>query len=172
MYINLSSSLHSSLIQHSSHSPLRTPLRYRHIFIPPPSPALKSTTQLSIFLLSLLGCVAMTSIFQRLTRPFTSSTLRFAPDQAAQMSMPEGSQKATIAAGCFWGIEHLYRRDFEKKGLLDARVGYIGGTTQNPTYREVCGGDTMRMYLPTLCALTEKKDCTNTNITQMPKPAR
>lgn len=90
----------------------------------------------------------MTSIFQRLTRPFTSSTLRFAPESnAGPMNIPEGAQKATLAAGCFWGIEHMYRKDFGKKGLLDARVGYIGGDTQNPTYRGVCSGRTGREYL-------------------------
>ncbi|GKT96967.1 peptide methionine sulfoxide reductase [Colletotrichum tofieldiae] len=65
----------------------------------------------------------------RLARPFTSTTM-------------SGAQKATIAAGCFWGVEHLYRKHFQGKGLIDARVGYIGGDLANPTYRAVCGGDT------------------------------
>ncbi|KAK6430258.1 Peptide methionine sulfoxide reductase [Oleoguttula sp. CCFEE 5521] len=84
----------------------------------------------------------MASIFQRLTRPFTSSTMQFAPGQsaAASMNVPEGAQKCTIAAGCFWGVEHMYRKDFGKKGLLDARVGYIGGDSKNPSYRAVCSG--------------------------------
>lgn len=76
-------------------------------------------------------------------RPFSSSTLHFAPDAPAQaMNLPEGAQKATLAAGCFWGIEHMYRKDFEGKGLIDARVGYIGGNTENPGYRAVCSGST------------------------------
>ena len=64
------------------------------------------------------------------------------------MAIPEGAQKITLAAGCFWGVEHLYRKDFGNKGLLDARVGYIGGDTSNPSYRAVCSGSTGRMYLP------------------------
>ncbi|GAB7359905.1 hypothetical protein MBLNU230_g7432t1 [Neophaeotheca triangularis] len=84
----------------------------------------------------------MASIFQRLTRPFTSSTMRFAPEASGPMSNPEGSQKCTIAAGCFWGVEHRYRKDFQDKGLLDARVGYIGGDTKDPSYRAVCSGRT------------------------------
>jgi peptide-methionine (S)-S-oxide reductase len=60
------------------------------------------------------------------------------------MPIPEGAQKATLAAGCFWGIEHMYRKDFDGKGLLDARVGYIGGNTQNPSYQSVCSGRTGR----------------------------
>ncbi|KAF2662024.1 peptide methionine sulfoxide reductase msrB/msrA [Lophiostoma macrostomum CBS 122681] len=61
---------------------------------------------------------------------------------AQPMSVPEGTKTATVAAGCFWGVEHVYRRTFGNKGLLDARVGYIGGDTKNPSYRSVCSGRT------------------------------
>jgi hypothetical protein len=69
------------------------------------------------------------------------------------MNLPEGAKAATVAAGCFWGVEHMYRREFGKKGLYDARVGYIGGDTQNPGYRAVCSGRTGRTYttLAPLC---------------------
>ncbi|KAG0633644.1 peptide methionine sulfoxide reductase MsrA [Tuber brumale] len=58
------------------------------------------------------------------------------------MSLPETTEKATFAAGCFWGVEHLFRKHFTGKGLLDARVGYIGGDIAHPTYRSVCSGTT------------------------------
>jgi peptide-methionine (S)-S-oxide reductase len=61
--------------------------------------------------------------------------------------MPEGAAKATVAAGCFWGVEHMYRKAFTGKGLYDARVGYIGGDTKNPSYRSVCSGRTGRMFI-------------------------
>jgi peptide-methionine (S)-S-oxide reductase len=42
---------------------------------------------------------------------------------------------ATFGAGCFWGIEAAFRR---VPGVIDAEVGYSGGKTENPTYRDVC----------------------------------
>ncbi|KAM3585838.1 Peptide methionine sulfoxide reductase, variant 2 [Umbelopsis sp. WA50703] len=51
------------------------------------------------------------------------------------------TEKATYAAGCFWGVEHLYVKHFKKDGVT-TRVGYIGGNVDNPNYRQVCGGDT------------------------------
>ncbi|CCX31024.1 Similar to Probable peptide methionine sulfoxide reductase; acc. no. Q09859 [Pyronema omphalodes CBS 100304] len=81
----------------------------------------------------------VTSFLSRFIRPFSSAT---APPLGAGMAVPENAQKATLAAGCFWGVEHLFRRQFAKEGLLDVQVGYIGGESDSPTYRAVCTGDT------------------------------
>ena len=46
---------------------------------------------------------------------------------------------AIFAAGCFWGIEEKF---LSHRGVLDTEVGYIGGITSDPTYHDVCSGET------------------------------
>jgi methionine-S-sulfoxide reductase len=49
------------------------------------------------------------------------------------------NETATFGAGCFWGVEYVFRR---VPGVLDVEVGYAGGTTKNPTYEQVCSHTT------------------------------
>lgn len=48
-------------------------------------------------------------------------------------------QQATFGAGCFWHVEKLFRK---QKGVYLSQVGFMGGNTKNPTYNEVCKGNT------------------------------
>src|SRR5215468_6125177 len=52
---------------------------------------------------------------------------------------PVGMEAAVFGMGCFWGAE---RKFWETKGVFTTSVGYAGGYTPNPTYREVCTGRT------------------------------
>ena len=52
---------------------------------------------------------------------------------------PDGSERAIFAMGCFWGAE---RKFWNVDGVYTTAAGYAGGFTRNPTYREVCSGQT------------------------------
>ena len=73
----------------------------------------------------------------------TDKNIRHCVNSISMKFIPAGQeaavQKAFLAGGCFWGIQHLLK-DFE--GVLATSVGYMGGHTNSPTYKEVCSGKT------------------------------
>jgi peptide-methionine (S)-S-oxide reductase len=63
----------------------------------------------------------------------------FVLDAPLEPPFPAGMRLATFGMGCFWGAERLF---WETPGVYSTQVGYAGGGTPNPTYREVCSGKT------------------------------
>ena len=62
--------------------------------------------------------------------------------------VPAGSEVAYFALGCFWGEEKLF---WSTPGVTNTAVGYMGGDTPNPTYREVCTGRTNHTETVRVC---------------------
>ncbi len=74
-------------------------------------------------------------IGERLTKKNT----RHCVNSVSLEFVPEKKETAIFAGGCFWGVEHLLS---SIKGVLSVESGYTGGKTNNPTYEEVCSGET------------------------------
>ncbi|AWH89214.1 peptide-methionine (S)-S-oxide reductase MsrA [Limnobaculum parvum] len=58
---------------------------------------------------------------------------------SSMTDMPKSMSVAIFAMGCFWGAERLF---WQQAGVYSTAAGYSGGITPNPTYREVCSGQT------------------------------
>ncbi len=80
-----------------------------------------------------LMCLAMACNSQNKVSNRTTMT------QTNNQPTPDGLEKATLGAGCFWCVEAVFQR---LKGVTKVESGYTGGNTKNPTYREICTGTT------------------------------
>jgi peptide methionine sulfoxide reductase msrA/msrB len=74
---------------------------------------------------------------------FTATNVRHCVNSISLNFVPIGqnatTEKAYFAGGCFWGTEYWLKK---ADGVLSTRVGYMGGHTANPTYKQVCTGTT------------------------------
>jgi peptide-methionine (S)-S-oxide reductase len=75
----------------------------------------------------------------RPTRAFPVPTRHFVLDAPLEPPFPDGFEQAIFGLGCFWGAE---RKFWQTPGVYTTAVGYAGGFTPNPTYEEVCSGQT------------------------------
>ena len=71
--------------------------------------------------------------------PIATASHHFVNGVPLKGPYPAGHQSAVFGLGCFWGAE---RKFWGLDGVIVTAVGYSGGHTPNPTYREVCSGDT------------------------------
>ena len=71
--------------------------------------------------------------------PLSVPGLHYVSGNRIKPPFPAGFQQAYFAMGCFWGAE---REFWELPGVHSTAVGYQGGSTPNPTYRQVCTGGT------------------------------
>jgi len=71
--------------------------------------------------------------------PMTIEDTHFVNQSSLSAETTENQQQILIGMGCFWGAERLF---WDLEGVVSTSVGYSGGFTPNPTYEEVCTGNT------------------------------
>ena len=75
----------------------------------------------------------------REVRPFSLPDRHFVLGAPLEPPFPEGFGQLAVGMGCFWGAERIF---WQQPGVYSTAVGYAAGLTANPTYREVCSGQT------------------------------
>ena len=71
--------------------------------------------------------------------PLPTAETHFVKDAPLKGPFPDGTKTAVFGMGCFWGVERMF---WKLDGVYTTAVGYAGGYTPNPTYQEVCTGQT------------------------------
>ena len=73
------------------------------------------------------------------SEPMTLTNRHYVNNHPLTGPFPPGFEEALFGMGCFWGAERIF---WETPGVYTTAVGYAGGSTPNPTYREACSGMT------------------------------
>ena len=71
--------------------------------------------------------------------PIATAKEHFVYHRELKADVPEGMEQAMFGMGCFWGVERMF---WKLPGVWLTMAGYAGGLTPNPTYQEVCTGQT------------------------------
>jgi len=71
--------------------------------------------------------------------PMPGSSAHYVLGHPLRPPFPDGIERAVFALGCFWGAERVF---WQRAGVYTTAVGYTAGVTPNPTYEEVCSGQT------------------------------
>ena len=71
--------------------------------------------------------------------PIPTAKTHFVYDRPLTAEVPDGFEVAIFGMGCFWGVERMF---WKKDGVWLTMAGYAAGYTRNPTYQEVCTGQT------------------------------
>ena len=84
-----------------------------------------------------LALIAFAGVFLTIMGIWTRAQEK---EQPAKMPVvAAGQEKATFGAGCFWCVEAVFER---MDGVVSVTSGYMGGHVENPSYEQICGGDT------------------------------
>ena len=70
---------------------------------------------------------------------FSTYSILFSQSEGLKMEEVDINEMATLGAGCFWCVEAIFQN---LDGVTSVVSGYSGGCVENPTYKEVCSGET------------------------------
>jgi peptide-methionine (S)-S-oxide reductase len=85
------------------------------------------------------GEIYIMKLFRSASNPVETPPAPAVPQVSQPAVDPTTLQTATFGAGCFWGVEEAFR---QVNGVVSTAVGFAGGTTENPSYKDVCRGRT------------------------------